>query len=169
MSCDRSAKVHAYHDDALAAPERTAVEAHLQGCADCRALLAELRGLSGLIAAAPLAPLSPAAMARLSRSLKSVRDRGVLRIANWLTAAAAAVLVGALLLFPDGGTTPKQTVVATGGSDAAWETLAVMPPLDAEENVPEVIVLATWMANDLSYGAGSAAGNGGAGATGERR
>jgi predicted anti-sigma-YlaC factor YlaD len=158
MSCDRFAQVHAYHDDALAPSDRVAVEAHLEGCADCRALLSDLRGLSNLIAAAPLAALSPAAMARLSRSLRATRDQGILRITSWLTATAAAVLVGALLLWPDragtgAGTGGGTTAITIATNGPALETVAIMPP-ESEDAVPEVITLAQWMANDLSYSAG---------------
>ncbi len=66
-------------------------------------------------------------------------------------AAAAAVLVGTLLLVPDRNGIPNPTVIANAtANEPAWETAAVMPPLGADENVPEIIALATWMANDLS-------------------
>jgi predicted anti-sigma-YlaC factor YlaD len=169
MSCDRFAQVHAYHDDALAPSDRVAVEAHLEECADCRALLSDLRGLSNLIAAAPLAALSPAAMARLSRNLVAARDQGILRITSWLTATAAAVLVGALLLWPDragtGAGNGGTTAIATATNGPALETVAIMPP-ESEDAVPEVITLAQWMANDLSYSVGVGAGGVGAGVGG---
>ena len=153
MSCERFEQVHAYHDDALAAPERVAIEAHLESCAHCRALLADLRGLSNLIAAAPLTAMSPEAMERLSKSWRAARDRGLLRITSWLTAAAAAVLVGALLFVPERNGTGNPTIANSNGTDAsAWETAAVMPPLEVDESVPEIVALATWMANDLSLG-----------------
>jgi anti-sigma factor RsiW len=157
MSCDRNAQVHAYHDDALAPASRVELEAHLESCTDCRALLADLRSLSNLIAAAPLATMSPEAMARLSKSWRAARDRGLMRITSWLTAAAAAVLIGALLLYTDRTTTPNTTIATGHGNGdpvaASWETVALMPPTETEDNVPE-IVLATWMANDLSYTSG---------------
>ena len=149
MSCDRFAQVHAYHDDALAPSDRVAIEAHLDECADCRALLADLRGLSNLFAAAPLAMLSPAAMARLSRNIRAARDQGILRITSWLTAAAAAVLVGALLLWPDRAGNGGGNTIAAAPAGPALEMVAVMPP-ESEEAVPEVVTLAQWMANDLS-------------------
>ena len=150
MTCDRSAQIHAFHDDAMAPAERVALEAHLDDCADCRALLADFRGLSGLIAAAPLAAMSPEAMDRLARSWHAARDRGLLRITSWLTAAAAAILIGALLFLPErnGNTNP---IVATTAAEPVWETVAVMPPLEADENLPEIVALATWMANDLAF------------------
>ena len=134
--------------------DRAALEAHLDQCADCRSLLADLRGLSHLIASASLAPMSPEAMARLSKTWHAARDRGLLRITSWLTAAAAAVLIGTLLMFHD-RTAPTNTIIATTASEPVWETAAVMPPLNADENVPEIVALATWMANDLSYGTGN--------------
>ncbi len=152
MNCDRSAQVHAYHDDALAPSARGELEAHLDACPGCRALLADLRSLSNLISAAPLAAMSPETMTRLSNSGRTARDRGVLRITSWLTAAAAAILIGALLLIPDRNAAPNPIVATstTSTGEAAWETIAVMPPMEIDENVPELIVLAQWMANDLS-------------------
>lgn len=47
------ADLSAYLDDELAAAERTAVEAHLAGCAGCRARLAELRATASLVASLP--------------------------------------------------------------------------------------------------------------------
>ena len=158
MTCDRAAQVHAYHDGALAATDRAAMEAHLDECADCRSLLADLRGISNLIASAPLTAMSPEAMARLNKTWHAARDRGLLRITSWLTAAAAAVLVGTLLMFHD-RTPPTNTIIANANAgDPVWETAAVMPPFHADENVPEIVALATWMANDLSYGTGASVG-----------
>lgn len=51
------AQLSAYLDDALSAVERSAVAAHLDTCADCRARLAELRATASLIRALP--ELSP--------------------------------------------------------------------------------------------------------------
>ena len=151
MTCDRAAQVHAYHDDALAASERAALESHLESCADCRSLLSDLRSLSNLIASAPLTAMSPEAMSRLNNTW---RDRGLLRITSWLTAAAAAVLIGTLLMFHDRTSTTNTTIATTSSESAAWDTVAVMPPINEDENVPEIVALATWMANDLSYGVG---------------
>jgi len=47
------AQLSAYLDEALAAAERTAVAAHLDVCADCRARLSELRATASLIGALP--------------------------------------------------------------------------------------------------------------------
>ena len=47
------AELSAYHDDALAPAERSAVDSHLATCDDCRARLAELRSVASLIGALP--------------------------------------------------------------------------------------------------------------------
>jgi len=47
------AQLSAYLDGALSAVERSAVDAHLDTCADCRARLAELRATASLIRALP--------------------------------------------------------------------------------------------------------------------
>ena len=99
MSCDRSAEVHAYYDGEMPRQQRATFEAHLADCADCRQVLAELRKVSELIAAAPLAEMSPMALARLQQSWFAAKDRGVMRIAGWLTAVAASILIAALLLW----------------------------------------------------------------------
>jgi anti-sigma factor RsiW len=62
----------AYLDDELDAPARVAVDAHLAGCASCRAVLADLTALRGSAAAwsdvaiAPPADLWPGIAARLA-------------------------------------------------------------------------------------------------------
>lgn len=46
-------QLSAYLDGALPPAERTAVDAHLDACADCRSRLAELRGVSALLRSLP--------------------------------------------------------------------------------------------------------------------
>ena len=146
MSCDRAAQLHAYHDGELSPAERDAVEAHLRNCVDCAELLADLRRVSALVATAPMENLSPIALARLEKSFYAARDRGVLRVASWLTAAAAGVLFGTLLTWTEPAGEPIATVIAP----STWQTVAVMPPPDDADDVPELVLVAQWMANDLS-------------------
>ncbi len=126
------------------------MESHLKDCADCLEWLADLRRLSDLVASAPLAAMSPESMARLSAGWRAARDRGLLRITRWLTAAAAGILFGTLLFWPDHPGGAGQNIAA---SEPVWETVAVMPPpIESDDSLPDVVVLAQWMANDLSYG-----------------
>ena len=154
MSCDRAAQVHAYHDRQLGPAAREAFELHLESCSECAALLGELRAISRRIAAAPLPPVNAQLNDRLYAAWQLARQqRGVLRMSSWLTGAAAAVLVGALLLTPKGNTSIDNTGVATNAQQqqATWEATALMPPPERAGDRPdEYVELAQWIASDLS-------------------
>ncbi len=146
--CDQTDQVHLYHDGELPAAEREALEAHLRECGECAALLKELRGLSRLFDAAPMAQIEPSALQRLRDARYVLPDAGVLKIAGWLTAAAAAVLVAALPMLPreDRNTQPQPVVVA----NADVLDAAVTPPTDTDSSRNDLVTLAQWMSDDLS-------------------
>jgi predicted anti-sigma-YlaC factor YlaD len=149
MICQQAAQVHAYYDGELPRDQRAALEAHLQQCGECRDLLDELGQMSELIASAPLAEPSQMTLARLEQSWSAVRDRGVMRIAGWLTAVAASVLVASLLFWKQHADESTVLVATT----PAWVTTAVMPPAEAQHDdaaPSDLVVVAQWMANDLS-------------------
>ena len=147
MTCPQDSQVHAYHDDELPPARRLAVEAHLAGCDACAALLADLRDVSRRVAAARLPDVSAVPFDRYYGVWDQNRDRGVLRISGWLTAAAAAVLVASLVLFP-AAHTPVETATAAKGS---WEPVALMAPvLEPPDQDDQLVEVAQWMANDLA-------------------
>src|SRR5207247_3305931 len=118
---------------------------HVRDCRDCAELLAELRQMSQLLAAAPPADMPAQAMNRLEQSFWANRDRGVLRLAEWMTGMAAAVLVGAAILWHAPAPTPT--------SSTNLQAAALMPPAETRDDASassDVVVLAEWMANDLS-------------------
>ena len=144
--CEQSTQVHRYHDGYLTAQAREEVETHLRDCPECAALLADLRGLSSLIAAAPRAQIPADALARLRDAQYVVRDRGVLRIASWLTAAAASIALATLLIKPADQMDPSATASA-----AVWQTRAVMPPDQVGDGGSgDLVVMAQWMADELT-------------------
>ena len=149
MSCERIEQVHAYYDGEMALSQRRELEAHLNECGECRELLAQLRRVSELIASAPLTQLPPAAMTRFEQTwFAAAQERGVMRIASWLTAAAAAVLIGALLVWPAG----QRRDDSLRASTTAWPA-AVMPPAESHEGdvaSAELVGAAQWIVNDLS-------------------
>jgi len=57
-----------------------------------------------------------------------------------LLAAAAAVLFGALLVWP-------REAVETS---SPWQTAAVMPPIESRDDVATEVLATQWIANDLS-------------------
>ena len=156
MTCDKVSQVHSYHDRELPREAALLFEAHLAACDECRGLLAELRGLSGLVGGAALPAMRPMAVARHYGAWTDARDRGLVRVTGWLTAAAAVVLVGSLVLSRG---EPERTAARPA---AMWETFAVVPPADTQaESNAELVQVAQFMADDLSLGGG--------GVVGERR
>jgi predicted anti-sigma-YlaC factor YlaD len=145
MSCEQSSHLQRYHDGELPMADRAAVEAHLCACASCRELLADLGRLSSVIAKAAMKRPSAEAVRRMQVSWRAARDRGVIRLAGWLTAAAAALLMAVLLGKP--GTER----IESAGQTAMWETVAVAPPAENDEDDgSELLAMAQWMADDLS-------------------
>ena len=144
MSCRREGQVHRCHDGELPAAERESLEAHLRECVECRQVQAELRRLSELVSRAALAEMPTSLVGRVGGSWPAARDRGVFRLASWMTGAAAAVFIGAVLVRH-----VSWTDVAL--RPAIWETVAVTPPVDVpEEPNADLVVMAQWMADDLS-------------------
>ncbi|NLU21579.1 MAG: zf-HC2 domain-containing protein [Phycisphaerae bacterium] len=143
MSCTRTIEVHRYHDGELPPGQKAALEAHVAACAECSQLLADLRSVSVLIRRAPLADLPAAAADRLAQCRPWTADAGLIRVAGWLTAAAAAVLIIALLRKP----VDSSPMVA---GPALWETLVVTPSADIQDEAISEVVLAKWMADELS-------------------
>jgi anti-sigma factor RsiW len=162
MECNQT-QIEAYHDGELTAVERVRAETHLRECEPCRQTLEQLQRLSSLVANAPLAAMAHQAMDRLggawdvirARALgermaaqRAANERGILRVAGWFTAAAAALLLGGLLMLSR--TTGTQTADLPQNPSTAWEPVAVMPPTESGEGTPQVIQIAQWIANDLS-------------------
>jgi len=146
MTCEKAAQVQAYYDNELDAGSTEMFEAHLEQCAECSRLLDELGSLSRMLMNAPRSEMRPQAVSRYQGAWYVARDRGMMRIAGWLTATAAALLVGALVTAP----TPQPTAPAKTG---LWEAMAVMPPAEPQgEANSDLVQVAQWMADDLSLG-----------------
>ena len=114
-------------------------------------LLDELRRLSRMIADAPFRAMPERAMSRFHGSWNAARDRGALRTVSWLTAAAAAVLVAGIVMWP------ARREVAPVARSNAWEIAALTPPAPvhggaASEDGSDLVQVAQWIANDLSDG-----------------
>lgn len=91
--CEFLKLVDAYHDGELAIEQRERFERHLASCGICAAELRSLRAISQRLAAGEMPALSEAALNRLHEAANIGEERSVLRIAEWLTTAAAAVLL----------------------------------------------------------------------------
>jgi len=146
MTCEKAAEVHAYHDGELAESRARALEAHMSACAECRDLLEDLRRMSRLFNNAVFPQMSDAAMARLQGAWSEASERALLRITSWMTGVAAALLVGALLVWSGVRNEASNRPVA---ADPVVLATAAEPP--GEPN-SELIQVAQWMADDLSIG-----------------
>jgi anti-sigma factor RsiW len=147
MSCENSAQVHAYHDGDLSEEQRASLEAHLAVCAECRELLEDLQRLSAMFATVPLPEMPPRAINKMYGSYWAARqkqDRGIRLLAEWLTAAAAVVLLVAQI-----GTSPVTT--RPEAAETAWvDTIAFIPPSEPRDNPnSQLMQVAQFMATDL--------------------
>lgn len=142
MSCEFGRKLSAYHDGELAATGWATVEEHLRQCAECRGELEGYRRMSAALAEWQGEPAPAELMGRLrGEAERAQQQRGMLHLAEWLTAAAAAVLVvGMISLFYQ---SPAQAEPS-----ATWERAAVTLRLDAQPNDSDAVVLAQWKASD---------------------
>jgi len=142
--CNQTEKVQAFHDGEMPFGEGNAFELHLMNCRVCAAELEALRRLSARLASAQIPQLSKAGLSRFHQSAKVAEERGVFRLAEGLTAAAAAVLViGMAGLFKHQKTHPS--------APDTWEQAAVAFPVDAEASSrADQIQLAEWIRTDLS-------------------
>lgn len=112
----------AYALDRLEPGERTGIEAHLEGCAECRAELASLMSIATLLpladparfdtAPAPPSGLGDRIAVAVAAEHKAVRRRrwGIGLALGGATAAVAAVLLAFVVLPGGGGEGPEQHV-----------------------------------------------------------
>lgn len=95
MNCNEiEAKLVSYTDGRATDAERAAVERHMEGCAACRARVAEFRGVWSTLDEAPVPELSPSFDARLRQRIAAEPRRGWL---GWLVPSPRLVLVTAAL------------------------------------------------------------------------
>jgi anti-sigma factor RsiW len=159
MTCDQIQLAHRYHDDELSSADRASFESHLAACDDCRQLLADLASLSQTLRAASLPMPVPSLHERILDAwdaARALRERGVRRMAGWLTAAAAAVLLIGLIGWPGETRKPTGGEFSSAASAAEpWEVAALMPPDQRgdESGSPDLVQVAEWMATDLGAGA----------------
>lgn len=144
MTCDRTHQVSAYHDGELAAGAVAELERHLPACEACRDELASLRRLSAMVQSAAMDEPAFGSLQRWMRSSpRAAIDHSVRRLAGWMTAAAATVFVTATLslMMRSAEATPVL---------GEWELAMVNP---GSEPASQTVLLAQWMADDLSAGA----------------
>lgn len=143
--------IHAWLDGALSADEARAIEAHVAGCAECTAAVAEARGLlaasSRILSALDAVPggVLPVAdpLAAAGERVVPIGRRSPWRSPGW-RAAAAIVLVGSVSWLVTRST--RRADVATTASEVSaapevmtmMDTMAVATPPRARAAAPAV-------------------------------
>lgn len=148
-TCDQLHLIHAYHDGELS-PERAGeVESHMRGCAVCEAELASLRAMSLRLRAIALPAMPVDLPARVRAKFADVPDGAALRLASWLTAAAAMV-IAASLVWLGAGSNPTSATKA--GPMVAWERAAISDNqrITQTSSLGEEFQLAQELVDDLS-------------------
>src|SRR5438046_2216956 len=154
--CERTQQVHAYHDGQMTLAERGSFESHLAQCDICGQELEQLRKISRLLVDAPLAQMRTEFAGQIIAAWQNSRqsqERGLRRLAGWLTAAAAVVLVAAILQFGfmSSNQSNKPNLEVVSNSERDWDLAAVMPPSHVDDTgTADLVQVAQWMARDLS-------------------
>ncbi|MGE5609961.1 MAG: anti-sigma factor family protein [Bacillota bacterium] len=144
MNCENNRHLDAYYDGELFGEDLARFEAHLSECLPCRTELQELQKLSELISRVEIPSIPSETMDRLHDYAEMSGEMTVLRIAEWLTAAAAAILVvGLLVLFWE---RPSYAQSVT-----AWEQVVINRQVDGQGNgTVEPLQMAEWVARGLA-------------------
>lgn len=121
-----AADLSAYLDEALSPGDRAAVASHLDGCAQCRARLADLRATSRLIAALPAPEPRRSLVPRVGRAPVWLRPIRLLSAVGsglfvFVFIASAVINSGSSL---GGGTTSAERLAEKGQFGAAVNALA---------------------------------------------
>jgi len=149
MNCKHGRQLSAFYDGELSPPERSALEAHLAGCPQCRAELERLRALSNLIAGQSELRLPEGLVQRLHERIDAAGQVVVVRLAERLMAVAAAVLVASALWLWQAGNSEATARIEP------WETALIARSLPASPEATEEDILAGWIVADLSEGEGN--------------
>lgn len=143
MTCDElGPEVVALACDALAAEDAAKVEAHLAGCAPCRAELAAARRLVGASREAPSAAMSAGGLERLLVAFRKERD-------------AAATPAHADVPPPAAMRSPRSRILTIGIPLAAAATILVAVALRSHAHEARVLAGSGWF---LAAGASPEAG-----------
>jgi len=140
---EKTGRVSAYHDGEMAPEEQLAYERHLAGCGECRQALEELRRLSRAFGALQAPALGAEALQRLRRTASAATETVVVRLAERLAAAAAAILIASLGWA---WISPAQTA-RTPATAVAWEWAAASA---GAASATETTQIAQWIVDDLS-------------------
>jgi anti-sigma factor RsiW len=126
VGCEFNAMLGRYHDGELPIGKRAQFEQHLPACADCSAELEQMQSISQTLRAGIRPRASADFLSRLESLASNVEDVMIMRFVRRLTAAAAAILVGATLLWALHSAAPTPTI-AVGPTPSTDERILIDP------------------------------------------
>ncbi|MEI6232777.1 MAG: zf-HC2 domain-containing protein [Planctomycetota bacterium] len=151
MTCEWTNKLHAFHDGELAASECERVATHAAGCAVCALELDRLSRTARFLKAASIPAMRPMATLRFRERIAADNTA---RLARWLTAAAAAVILGcstAMLSMQSAPAHSPRIVTAASTNDSlASIMLTVVPGNEFASAVESVDPLTLAVARDAA-------------------
>lgn len=160
-SCPDPTELQSYYDKQLPTHVSAELEQHLQSCEACQTELASMEAMSLMFTQSALPELRPLALAQMhlqldtqiNQQLKRKAEQGPLQLAQWLTAAAAVVLLVCsiqLLFLQNSQSTSSTAFDVTPG--LAWETTTAMlnQQNPAEPAATDEHSMAAWIVSDLS-------------------
>lgn len=164
--CPDPTRLQSYYDQQLPADVTQEFQQHIASCTVCQTQLASMADLSLMLTNAALPQLLPLPLARMHQHLdtqidqqiKRKQEQGPLQLAQWLTAAAAVVLLVCsiqLLFLQNSQSTSNMAFDVTPG--LAWETTTAMlnQQNPAEPAVSDEHSMAAWIVSDLSSASSS--------------
>ena len=125
--------------DALTAADRADLDAHLDHCTECRAVLAEQRFIAGVLRSRPALQPSPAFAAKLAARLDE--DSGWLGLLDWRTwtLGLAPVALAILLIAVFAGSSSAPSI-----NPSAAETAATLDTWTRGVNETSSVAAAVW-------------------------
>ena len=148
QSCPYGIQISAYHDGELPPVQRQEVEGHLQQCAACADELRQLRRISEFLAATPVPHLDPNQKNELYALAPATREFAYMRIAEWVSAVAAAVLLAASSWMIYRNVQPSAPPVANG--ESASIEYAFNPQDATAPDAQSASSFGVFVVNDLS-------------------
>jgi anti-sigma factor RsiW len=99
VPCEFNSLLGRYHDGELTGDALAGFQRHLPACASCVAELEEMQVISHTLRAGVMPTASAEFVGRLQELQSGVQDVTIVRFVRRLTAAAAAILVGATIFW----------------------------------------------------------------------
>lgn len=142
-SCDYEQDIGPYLDGQLPPEASRVIRDHLEHCDSCQLEARRLETISRLVRSATVPTIPTGLLDDLHQRARRAGAQGVFRMAEWLTGAAAAIIIACALVLGLTGTGDDAVALPSD-----WELTALGDPVDPTSTEPQQI--ARWLVEDLS-------------------